>query len=103
MTENTLTGKKALVTGGASGIGAAAVHALAARGAHVVVADVAADAAESVARQVGGEAWAVDLLDTATLAQLSLDVDILVNYLKANPTLDAQNEGRIIIVNEPKK
>ena len=37
-------------------------------------------------------------LDTGTL-----DVDILVNYLKANPTLDAQNEGRIIIVNEPKK
>ncbi|WP_216326967.1 bifunctional metallophosphatase/5'-nucleotidase [Deinococcus aestuarii] len=36
-------------------------------------------------------------LDTGTL-----DIDILVNYLKARPTTDAQNEGRIVIVNEPK-
>jgi 5'-nucleotidase/UDP-sugar diphosphatase len=36
-------------------------------------------------------------LDTGTL-----DVDILVNYLKATPTVDVQNEGRIVIVNEPK-
>ena len=33
----------------------------------------------------------------------TLDVDVLVNYLKANPTLSAQPEGRIVIVNEPKK
>lgn len=31
-----------------------------------------------------------------------LDVDILVNYLRANPTLSAQNEGRIVIQNEPR-
>jgi 5'-nucleotidase/UDP-sugar diphosphatase len=36
-------------------------------------------------------------LDTGTL-----DIDILVNYLKANPTVDAQPEGRIVLVNEPK-
>ncbi|HAP90030.1 MAG TPA: 3-hydroxybutyrate dehydrogenase, partial [Arthrobacter bacterium] len=38
--EYTLNGRKALVTGGASGIGAACVRELAARGAKVVVADV---------------------------------------------------------------
>ena len=32
----------------------------------------------------------------------TLDVDVLVNYLKANPTLSAQNEGRIVIENEPR-
>lgn len=79
MSENTLKGKKALVTGGASGIGAAAVRALAQRGAHVTVADIDPRAAEAMAQEVGGEAWAVDLTDTAALADLSLDVDVLVN------------------------
>lgn len=32
----------------------------------------------------------------------ALDLDVLVNYLKANPNLNVQNEGRIVIVNEPK-
>lgn len=79
MPEPTLKDKRALVTGGASGIGAAAVRALAERGAHVVVADIDPVAAENIAREVGGESWAVDLTDTAALADLSLDVEILVN------------------------
>ncbi|MFI8633016.1 3-hydroxybutyrate dehydrogenase [Microbacterium sp. NPDC077663] len=74
-----LTGRTALVTGGASGIGAACASALAAAGARVTVADVDADGAQRVAGAVGGEAWAVDLSDTAALADLRLDVDILVN------------------------
>lgn len=74
-----LTGRTALVTGGASGIGAACASALAAAGARVTVADVDADGAQRVAAAVGGEAWAVDLSDTAVLADLRLDVDILVN------------------------
>ena len=74
-----LTGKKALVTGGASGIGAACVRAFAGAGASVVIADLDGDAASAIAREVGGEAWQVDLSDTASLAELSLDVDILVN------------------------
>ena len=77
--DNTLNGRKALVTGGASGIGAACVRALAARGAKVVVADVDAAAATSLADEVGGSAWEVDLLDVDALAALSLDCDILVN------------------------
>lgn len=74
-----LTGRRALVTGGASGIGAACAAAFAAAGAHVIVADLNGDAAEAVAKELGGEAWQVDLSDTKALAELNLDVDILVN------------------------
>ncbi|PSS43864.1 3-hydroxybutyrate dehydrogenase [Arthrobacter woluwensis] len=71
--------RTALVTGGASGIGAAVATALADAGLHVVVADLDGDAAEEVANRIGGEAWAVDLLDTAPLETLELDCDVLVN------------------------
>lgn len=74
-----LTGRRALVTGGASGIGEAIVRAFAGAGAHVIVADVNGEQAARVAAEVGGEAWAVDLSDTAVLRELHLDVDILVN------------------------
>ena len=74
-----LTGRKALVTGGASGIGAATARAFARAGARVVVADLNGEAATELAAELGGEAWQVDLSDTAALAELSLDVDILVN------------------------
>ena len=77
MTE--LTGRRAIVTGGASGIGLACAEALAGAGAHVTIADLNGDAAREVAERLGGEAWAVDLGDTAALADLSLDADILVN------------------------
>lgn len=75
----TLDGRRALVTGGASGIGAACARELAARGAHVTVADVDADGAKAVAEEVGGEAWVVDLSDTRALDSLRLDTDVLVN------------------------
>jgi 3-hydroxybutyrate dehydrogenase len=74
-----LQGRKALVTGGASGIGEAIARAFAAEGAHVVVADVNGDAAAALADEIGGEPWQVDLTDTAALASLRLDVDLLVN------------------------
>lgn len=74
-----LTGRQALVTGAASGIGAAVAATLAGRGAQVTVADVDGDAAERVAREVGGRAWTVDFTDVDALADLRLETDILVN------------------------
>jgi 3-hydroxybutyrate dehydrogenase len=74
-----LAGKRAVVTGGASGIGAAAARRLADAGAHVVVCDLDADGAEAVAKEVSGEAWVVDLGRTDDLADLRLEADILVN------------------------
>ncbi|MFD2026158.1 SDR family NAD(P)-dependent oxidoreductase [Promicromonospora aerolata] len=74
-----LEGRRALVTGGASGIGAACARELAARGAYVTVADVDGDDAKAVAEEVGGEAWVVDLSDTRALDGLELDTDVLVN------------------------
>jgi rhamnulose-1-phosphate aldolase/alcohol dehydrogenase len=47
-----LAGRVAIVTGGASGIGRAAARGLAARGAHVVVADLNADGAAEVAEEL---------------------------------------------------
>ncbi|HEY4022472.1 MAG TPA: 3-hydroxybutyrate dehydrogenase [Pseudonocardiaceae bacterium] len=74
-----LTGRRALVTGAASGIGAACARALARAGAHVVVADLDEAGATAIADEVGGEPWVVDLTDLAALAELTLDVDVLVN------------------------
>ena len=54
-------GSVALITGGASGIGKALAEALHARGAHVVIADRQAEAAEAVARSLNGHAIACDL------------------------------------------
>jgi len=47
-----LAGRVAVITGGASGIGRAAARALAARGAHVVVADLNVDGATEVAEEI---------------------------------------------------
>ncbi|OZD84289.1 3-hydroxybutyrate dehydrogenase [Rhodococcus sp. 05-2256-B2] len=74
-----LTGRSALVTGGASGIGAACARELAGRGARVTIADVNDVAAKELAAELEGEVWSVDLLDTTALDDLRLDVDILVN------------------------
>jgi 3-hydroxybutyrate dehydrogenase len=74
-----LTGRTALVTGGASGIGAACARELAARGATVTVADVDDVGAKDLAADIGGKAWAVDLLDVTSLEGLQLEADILVN------------------------
>lgn len=74
-----LSGRRALVTGGASGIGAAIARAFAEAGATVTVADLNAEGAAALADEIGGRSWAVDLSGTAALADLSLDVDVLVN------------------------
>ena len=60
-------GASAVVTGGASGIGAACARQLGALGAKVVVADLNAEKGEAVASEIGGEFAAVDVTDTAQI------------------------------------
>lgn len=74
-----LAGRTALVTGGASGIGAACARELAVRGATVTVADIDEVAAKALAEEIGGTAWGVDLLDVEALERLTLETDVLVN------------------------
>jgi len=56
-----LAGRTALVTGGASGIGAATCRRLAAEGAHVAVADVNLSGARTVADEIDGAAFEMDV------------------------------------------
>ncbi|MFF7333637.1 3-hydroxybutyrate dehydrogenase [Streptomyces sp. NPDC008150] len=78
--ERFLTGRTAMVTGAASGIGRACAVALAAAGARVLVVDVDKDGAHEVASLVGGTALTVDLSDTERVDALPCaDVDIVVN------------------------
>jgi 3-oxoacyl-[acyl-carrier protein] reductase len=87
----TLEGKTAIVTGAASGMGAATAQLLAAAGACVAVTDVALDGAETVAegiRAAGGtaRAWTLDVSDagsiretTQAIAEAFGGIDVLVN------------------------
>jgi NAD(P)-dependent dehydrogenase (short-subunit alcohol dehydrogenase family) len=59
-----ITGASAIVTGGASGIGAAAARLLAARGAKVVVADLQGDRGAQLADDIGGAFVRVDVTNT---------------------------------------
>lgn len=101
-----LSGRRALVTGGAGGIGLAVARALAARGAHVVVADKDRAGCDAVATEIGGSSWPVDLLDPAAVADRELagvfaDVDILVNnagiqHISPIEDFDPQDFRRIV-------
>jgi 3-hydroxybutyrate dehydrogenase len=73
------TGRVALVTGGAKGIGLACAKALAGAGAKVHIADLDGEAADAAAVECGGWAHEGDLSDPATIEALPAEVDILVN------------------------
>jgi 2-hydroxycyclohexanecarboxyl-CoA dehydrogenase len=79
-------GKTALVTGGASGIGAATVRLLAAEGARVAIGDVNEDGAREIAGELDGIGCKLDVTDTgsvgaalATVTEQLGPVDVLVN------------------------
>ena len=77
-----LSGRTAVVTGGAGGIGRAICADLAALGARVVVADIDLVAAEDAAKEVGGVALRVDLTDADDIDRFIAEVgpvDILVH------------------------
>lgn len=64
-----LEGRRALVTGGASGIGLATARRLTDEGARVAVADLDADAAKEAASEVGGVAVGVDVSDPGQVSR----------------------------------
>ena len=102
-----LTGKVALVTGGAQGLGLSIAHALAEAGASVVLADINGPGAEKAARELmslGRKALglAADVTSAAEIAgmvQRTLEefgqIDILVNNAGINRRIPAQIRKRI--------
>ncbi|WP_433059663.1 SDR family NAD(P)-dependent oxidoreductase [Dactylosporangium sp. CS-033363] len=102
----------ALVTGGGGGIGAAVCARLAADGHAVVVADLDLDAAERVAKDVGGTAVCADVADPAGNADMvawaldlhgSLDLLVLAAGIQSDvppdPGLDVVRYRRALGVN----
>lgn len=96
-----LAGRRAIVTGGGSGIGAACARALAAAGASVTVLDISADRGTEVAGEIGGQALAIDLADIESLGAHDLQTDVLVNcagvqHVAAVPEFPTETFERIV-------
>jgi len=90
-----LAGKKALVTGGAGGIGQACASSLISAGAHVTIADRDSESATSIASDLGATAWVVDFSDVRPLVDAAFDYDIVVNnagFQSVSPVQDFSPE-----------
>ncbi len=77
-----LANKKALVTGGARGIGAAIARCFATEGAEVIIADIDVDTGPNLAAELGGAFFELDVSSEAAWTALATThpaVDILVN------------------------
>ena len=79
-------GKRALVTGAGSGIGAAVARRLAADGAEVIVADLTP---EAVAAELGARAVVLDVRHEAEIEFAMADLDVLVNCAGIGSTTNA--------------
>lgn len=96
-------GRVALITGGAGGIGAATARLMAARGARIVIADIAAEPARELAAEIPGAiAVSVDLADEASVVAMVRSVvaragrlDILLNNAAALDPELAPHDGDV--------
>ena len=70
-----LSNKVAIITGAASGIGAACARAFATAGARVVAVDLNGDGAQRVASEIGGTAFACDVASETDINQLIADTE----------------------------
>ena len=70
-----VSGQAAIVTGGASGLGAATARALAAVGARVAILDRDADKGAAIANDIGGTFCRTDVTDPASVAQALKDAE----------------------------
>jgi NAD(P)-dependent dehydrogenase (short-subunit alcohol dehydrogenase family) len=82
-------GKRALVTGAGSGIGAAVARRLAAEGADVVFADLSLAPVEALARELGGHPLQLDVRDEEQVAPAMAGLDVLVNVAGIGSTTSA--------------
>jgi len=78
-----LDGQRAVITGGGSGIGAATCRRMAAEGAAIAVIDLDGDAAETVAKELNGHAYAADVTDYDALDAAVRDADQRLGGLSA--------------------
>lgn len=93
-----VAGKTAIVTGGASGLGKAIAHLLAAEGARVLVTDVQEAAGQTVAKEIGGVFLLQDVSDEKRWNEVVAEaerrfgaLDILVNNAGVGDGLEAVN------------
>lgn len=85
-------GKRAIVTGGGSGIGACLTRALVAAGADVVCADLDGAAAAAVAEPIGARAAALDVTDAVAVQALVDEVEPDLLFNNAGITFGGETE-----------